>query len=433
MRFLPGNAQHIGARQYQQDSFAFADPGDREFIAHGGFLAIVCDGMGGMEHGDAASRTAVKAFLEAYSRKSPPESIPAALERSVQEANRAVVDLARAFGRVEGIGTTLVAAALDGLSLYYVSVGDSGLFLVSGGHARLLTHPHVYANRLDQAVARGQLTLEAALAHPERESLTSYIGTEKLEEIDRNLDPWRLQDGDTILLASDGMFKTLGPQEIEECLHGDPSFWPEMLVRRTLAEQREYQDNVTVLSVTAESESTLPGGVQLPPRARSEAPSAPAPETRFPALAQGDSGPALAQMAAAPFPLTFPPQPHSGQLPASLLPAVPAANDWTALAPTVPPAAFPPPDVSPSSVGAGLVKRSAGPLVALIVLLLIATGAGSWWYWTHRRPPSPSGDPQNPGTQVAVPPSIDPNQPVLPKPGQVRPLPKGQREQEQRK
>src|SRR5262245_47929517 len=56
MRFLPGNAQHIGARTSQQDSFGFADPDDIEFISHGGFLAVVCDGMGGMEHGDAASR-----------------------------------------------------------------------------------------------------------------------------------------------------------------------------------------------------------------------------------------------------------------------------------------------------------------------------------------------------------------------------------------
>ena len=53
MRFLAANAQHIGARHSQQDSFGFADPDDQEFIAHAGFLAIVCDGMGGMEYGDA--------------------------------------------------------------------------------------------------------------------------------------------------------------------------------------------------------------------------------------------------------------------------------------------------------------------------------------------------------------------------------------------
>jgi len=129
MRFVPGNAQHIGARHSQQDSFGFADPDAHEFISHGGFLAVVCDGMGGMEYGDAASRTAVRAFLDAYRRKTSEEPIPEALERSVRDANSHVVALAHSLGLVEGIGTTLVAAALHDHSLYYISVGDSGVFL----------------------------------------------------------------------------------------------------------------------------------------------------------------------------------------------------------------------------------------------------------------------------------------------------------------
>ncbi|HEX4802278.1 MAG TPA: protein phosphatase 2C domain-containing protein, partial [Myxococcaceae bacterium] len=210
MRFLPANAQHIGARSSQQDSFGFADPDDRGFVEHGGFLAVVCDGMGGMEHGDAASRTAVRAFRDAYLRKAPEESIPSALERAALEANDQVVALARQWGMPEGIGTTLVAVAVQeqngAATLYFISVGDSALFHVSAGQIRILNHPHVFANLLDQAVARGQITVEAALSHPERESLTSYIGSETLEEVDRNFEPIALEPGDSILLASDGMF-----------------------------------------------------------------------------------------------------------------------------------------------------------------------------------------------------------------------------------
>src|SRR5262249_55949541 len=159
----------------------FADPEDQAFTAHAGFVSVVCDGMGGMEHGDAASRTAVRAFLEAYSQKIYTESIPAALERSVRAANTQVVALAREFGKVEGVGTTLVAAALIDTSMYFVSVGDSALFHVSGGQIQMVNRPHVFAVLLDQAVARGQMSQEAALTHPERESLTSYIGAEHLE------------------------------------------------------------------------------------------------------------------------------------------------------------------------------------------------------------------------------------------------------------
>jgi protein phosphatase len=268
MSFLPGNAQHIGNRSSQQDSFGFGDPEDEAFLAHGGFVAVVCDGMGGMEHGDLASRTAVRVFLDAYSRKISAETIPAALERSVREANDKVVELAREMGVTEGVGTTLVAAVLierpPRKEMYFISVGDSGLFFISEGQMQTVNRPHVFANLLDTAVARGAMTKEQALLHPERESLTSFIGVEVLEEIDRNLDPWPVSDGDSILLASDGLFKTLNTSEILTALSGNPQAWPEQLVTRTLDRKHEYQDNVTVLSVTVKDK---PDTLKLPPPA----------------------------------------------------------------------------------------------------------------------------------------------------------------------
>jgi serine/threonine protein phosphatase PrpC len=235
MRYLSGDAQHIGSRQYQQDCYGFSDAADLKFFEHGGFLAVLCDGMGGMEHGDVASQAAVRAVLDSYALKTPAERIPDALERSVREANRRVLAAARGFGRAEGVGTTLIAAVLHKNSLHFISVGDSGLFHVSGGQLRTVNRPHVYANLLDQAVARGAMSREEADNHPERESLTSFIGIQTLEEIDRNTEPWPVREGDTILLASDGMFKTLETGEIQACLKGHPQSWPSLLVDRTLA------------------------------------------------------------------------------------------------------------------------------------------------------------------------------------------------------
>jgi PPM family protein phosphatase len=403
MRFLPGNAQHIGARTSQQDSFGFADPDDIEFISHGGFLAVVCDGMGGMEHGDAASRAAIRAFLDAYSRKTPLESIPMALERSVRSANEQVLNLARTLGMVEGIGTTLVAAALIDDAMFYVSVGDSGLFHVSGGEVRTVNHPHVFANHLDLAVARGQISQETALAHPERESLTSYVGAETLDEIDRNIEPYPIQDGDTILLASDGMFKTLNPEEMASCLRGNPPTWPEILVEQTLAKRREYQDNVTVLSVTAESESraAIPRTVLM---AAPPPPLAGVPTVKMPLPAGPPSGiySDLASLREATreaprevprtvmLPIEPPPlQPDSGIQPplpipppvsSTIPPAAPPAPSTDTPQPWAPEVAPPNSDIAANEAA----QRKNAPWMVVGAVLLV--GAAGWWYWKNREP-----------------------------------------------
>lgn len=254
MRYLSANAQHVGAREYQQDFFGLAGPehaqmepgqrlADPQFAAHAGFLAVLCDGMGGMAHGDVASKTAVQSMLRAYARKTPQESIPDALERSVREANQQVLIAANDLGMPEAVGTTLVAAVLhtapEGQEfLYFASVGDSGLFHVTGGvsgglgggQLHTVNQPHVYANVLDRAVANGAISQQQAEQHPERESLTSFVGIQNLTEIDRNTEPWPVAAGDTILLASDGMFKTLEAHEIAAALDGDPRRWPQTLV-----------------------------------------------------------------------------------------------------------------------------------------------------------------------------------------------------------
>jgi serine/threonine protein phosphatase PrpC len=62
-----------------------------------------------------------------------------------------------------------------------------------------------------------------------------------------------VRDGETILLATDGMFKTLDSAEIRSCLAGHPQSWPAALVKRTLEKREEMQDNVTVVSVTLQA------------------------------------------------------------------------------------------------------------------------------------------------------------------------------------
>lgn len=255
MRLVPGHAQHVGSRESQQDSFGFSEFQDDAFSAHGGKVAIVCDGMGGLEHGEIAGATAVKEFLAAYSEKTAQESIPEALVRSVRRANQRVLTIGGDLGSGEGIGTTLVAAVVHEGKLYWASVGDSALYLYRSGALAQLNHPHVFANLLDRAVEQGALSREEADQHPERESLTSYVGASQLDEIDVSREPLEVGPGDTILIASDGLFKTLDEKEIVAALTGAPASWPQTLVEKTLAKKRPYQDNVTVVIIAIENEA----------------------------------------------------------------------------------------------------------------------------------------------------------------------------------
>jgi PPM family protein phosphatase len=249
MKFALGNAQNIGARAQQQDAFGFTDPADAAFVEHGGFAAVLADGMGGMEHGDAAAHAAIKAFLEAYQSKRLNENVADALRRSILQANQSVYRLAREMGSAEDMGTTLIAAVLHERSLFWVSSGDSGVFLYREGEFTLLNAPHIYARELAAKAAAGAITREAAATHPERESLTSYLGMPELAEIDQNIRPFAIEQDDCVLLASDGLFKTLDDEGMRGAMRGTFQQRCDALVAAVLARQREGQDNVTVIAI----------------------------------------------------------------------------------------------------------------------------------------------------------------------------------------
>ncbi len=248
---LPGNAQAIGSRHEQQDSFGFSDPQDRVFLAHGGLLAVVADGMGGMEHGGEASRIAVRAFLEAYGAKTPDESVKRALYRAIETSDRAVFDFAASASLERDVGSTLVAAVFIDDGLQWISAGDSALYLRRAPDLTLMTHPHTLGSRLEKLVASGQLSVEAARIDPDRDALTSYIGAGGLPEIDASAAPSPLVAGDCVLLCSDGLYRALSAEDIGDTLDRartgqDAS---ESLVERAISRNLPHQDNITALCI----------------------------------------------------------------------------------------------------------------------------------------------------------------------------------------
>lgn len=243
----PGNAQHIGARSEQQDSFGFSAFDDAEFVKHAGFLCVVADGMGGLAMGKESSDTAVRTFLTTYEAKEPDEKIAEVMDRALHAANRAVTRRAAEAG-VEGeAGTTLVAVAIHGGKLYRAAAGDSRIYLFRQGTLRQLTTDYNYGRVLDRMVAKGEISRSEADSHPSRAALTSYLGKQDLDDYDQPADPpLELLPGDKILLASDGLFGFLPTEEIIRLLAAEPQPAAEALVQATIGRQSPYQDNITV-------------------------------------------------------------------------------------------------------------------------------------------------------------------------------------------
>ncbi len=241
------NCQHIGARDNQEDFFAVSDLNDKKKVDENGVWAVIADGMGGLDIGEKASKVAVKVFMREQEVLETSEPIPKRLKRAAQVANTAVYDCAfNEQGEVD-LGTTLVAAVVKDEKLFWVSVGDSRIYLFREGVLKQLNRDHIYKYHLMKDVEKGIITKKEADNHPERAYLTSHMGLPELPEIDQNLEPLLLKAGDRILLCSDGLSNTLSDDEINLYFSKNDQVKAEEMVKQALIRKNRFQDNITVI------------------------------------------------------------------------------------------------------------------------------------------------------------------------------------------
>jgi protein phosphatase len=206
--------QIVGAREQQEDSYAFSGICDGAGCGEG-MLVVVADGMGGHRCGERASLVALEAFLEGF--HAAPGPVAERLRAGVTSSNRAIAgELARA-PELEGMGTTLVAAAVTRDGVQWISVGDSLLYLVRRGVLGRLNEDHSFRAVLNGLVEAGEITPEKAARHPLRNLLQSALLGKEIELVDAPELPVPLEEGDLILAASDGL-QTLDDAAIAEVI-----------------------------------------------------------------------------------------------------------------------------------------------------------------------------------------------------------------------
>lgn len=215
-------------------------------------LFVVADGIGGGSGGEEASALAVgsvesfvvhtfKWFGEGHGHDH--ESILAAFQGAVTHANERVLAEADQRPDLHDMGTTLTLAYSLNRTLFVAHVGDSRCYLFRQGALHRVTSDHTLAEEL---VRRGHLRPEEAARHHWRHVITNAVGGAS-PEVRVEVHQLYLEEGDGVLLCSDGLTGMVAEPEIAAALRDEPD--PERVCRRLVERANEAggRDNVTVI------------------------------------------------------------------------------------------------------------------------------------------------------------------------------------------
>ena len=235
----------MGTRKYQQDSYACIE-------TPAGSLAVVCDGMGGLEGGERASGLAVKTLLEDYITDSITD-IKKFFRNEVKVIDNLVCRISDDNGRPVGAGTTIVAVHIDDGEMNWISVGDSKIYVIRNNELHCIVREHNYRLMLNSMYAKGEITLEQYRSEENKaEALISFLGIGNVSLIDENEAPLKLIQGDMVLLCSDGLYKSLSDERILAIIsdnYFDLQRAADELTEAALSYSGRGQDNATVVIV----------------------------------------------------------------------------------------------------------------------------------------------------------------------------------------
>lgn len=247
-----GRASNIGrVRSHNEDALLTIESqfdGDEPLAPFG--IYIVADGMGGHLAGEIASSLAARVVASQLMRdvytpyilQTAPTSdqipLTTALETAVEAANHAV------HSQVPGSGTTLTCALVIDARAYLAHVGDSRAYLYYNQQLKQVTRDHSYVDKL---VELGQITVEAAAVHPQRNVLYRAVG--QGEQLDIDLHLIDLPVGARLLLCCDGLWGMLADPIIQAILASAAT--PQVACTELIAAANEAggRDNITAIII----------------------------------------------------------------------------------------------------------------------------------------------------------------------------------------
>ena len=200
----------IGMRRKMNQDFVSATD---ESVGRLPNLYLLADGMGGHKAGDFASRFTVRETLRlaAANRESDIHGI---LEEAIHGVNHSLYTTASMRDDLRGCGTTVVAACVEsGGMLCTANVGDSRLYVSGKGGLRQITIDH---SLVEEMILAGSLDAKKARSHPDKNVITRAVGAE--EDVDIDFFNTQLEQGDLVLMCSDGLTNMVEDEEIQRIL-----------------------------------------------------------------------------------------------------------------------------------------------------------------------------------------------------------------------
>jgi protein phosphatase len=249
-----GNCIHQGARDYQEDSFGYSNIVDSALISERGFAAVLADGMGGLANGKDISDYVVSSFIKMFDALDYNARFPEQLEKIVFKINEEVCRNFSIDGK-SGAGSTIVAAFIHKAKLYWFCAGDSRLYILRNGRLFAINEDHDYFNQLLTDYMADDISMEQIKSDKQKDTLTSYIGNEKLPFIDANKKAFSICKNDTLILCSDGVYGGISDDEMKNILmQNEPQKASEKITQAVLNKRIAGQDNLTVMVIKFEEE-----------------------------------------------------------------------------------------------------------------------------------------------------------------------------------
>ena len=243
MKFSVFQVSRKGGRKNNEDRMGYS-------YTRGSAIFILADGMGGHPEGEVAAQVALQAISAMFQKEAKPavSDMAAFLEAALMSAHRQILHYANGKGMLDTPRTTIVAALVQAGSVTWIHCGDSRLYLVRDGELLSRTRDHSF---LEQS--RGTAGTVNPPERVNRNVLFTCLGSPSKPVFDI-AGPVPLQQGDKLMLCSDGLWGSLSDADIVYHLgHKPVSEAVPDLVEKALRKAGESSDNVTVIGLEWET------------------------------------------------------------------------------------------------------------------------------------------------------------------------------------